>query len=127
MKLRISHVLAIAGIAALLTGCGGDMAKQLNSNPALQATVMDAISQKLANGTLRLTTRQAFQLHGILRGTAMRHAISQDATLTLFRPTWMPCSPTPLAADRPCMSTISSSLALQMRPERNCSATASWT
>ena len=45
MKLRISHVLAIAGIAALLTGCGGDMAKQLNSNPALQATVMDAISQ----------------------------------------------------------------------------------
>ncbi len=33
-----------------------------------QWLAMDAISQKLANGTLRLTTRQAFQLHGILRG-----------------------------------------------------------
>ncbi|SEK47745.1 sulfite reductase (NADPH) beta subunit [Stigmatella aurantiaca] len=33
-----------------------------------QWLALDAISQKHANGTLRLTTRQAFQFHGIIKG-----------------------------------------------------------
>jgi sulfite reductase (NADPH) hemoprotein beta-component len=33
-----------------------------------QWLALDALSQKYANGTLRLTTRQAFQLHGVLKG-----------------------------------------------------------
>ncbi|MDC0714580.1 assimilatory sulfite reductase (NADPH) hemoprotein subunit [Stigmatella sp. ncwal1] len=33
-----------------------------------QWLALDAISQKYANGTLRLTTRQAFQFHGIIKG-----------------------------------------------------------
>ena len=28
---------------------------------------LDAIAQKWANGTIRLTTRQAFQLHGVIK------------------------------------------------------------
>lgn len=44
MKFTIAQVLIVAGITALLTGCGGDMAKQLRSNPAMQATVMDVIT-----------------------------------------------------------------------------------
>jgi sulfite reductase (NADPH) hemoprotein beta-component len=33
-----------------------------------QWLALDALSQKYANGTLRLTTRQAFQLHGVVKG-----------------------------------------------------------
>jgi sulfite reductase (NADPH) hemoprotein beta-component len=33
-----------------------------------QWLALDALSQKYANGTLRLTTRQSFQLHGVLKG-----------------------------------------------------------
>ncbi|ADO70716.1 assimilatory sulfite reductase (NADPH) hemoprotein subunit [Stigmatella aurantiaca] len=33
-----------------------------------QWLALDAISQKYANGTLRLTTRQAFQFHGVIKG-----------------------------------------------------------
>lgn len=32
-----------------------------------QWLVMDEIARKYANGTLKLTTRQAFQLHGVLK------------------------------------------------------------
>ena len=35
---------------------------------AAQWLAFDAIAQSYANGTLRLTTRQAFQLHGVLKG-----------------------------------------------------------
>lgn len=44
MKLKIPQMLIVTGIAALLTGCGGDLAKQLKTNPGMQATVMDAIT-----------------------------------------------------------------------------------
>ncbi|HEX8697254.1 MAG TPA: assimilatory sulfite reductase (NADPH) hemoprotein subunit [Myxococcaceae bacterium] len=33
-----------------------------------QWLALDALAQKYANGTLRLTTRQAFQLHGVVKG-----------------------------------------------------------
>ena len=48
----------------------------------LQWLALDEITQKLANGTLRLTTRQAFQLHGILRGD-MKSVIGELQRVTL--------------------------------------------
>ena len=48
MKRTMLNVLAVTGTAALLAGCGGDMAQQLRDNPALQATVMDAIAENAA-------------------------------------------------------------------------------
>src|SRR4051812_19164035 len=47
-----------------------------------QWLALDAITGKLANGTLRLTTRQAFQLHGILRGD-MKNVIGELQKVTL--------------------------------------------
>ncbi len=45
MKRTMPHVLAIAGATLILAGCGGDVTKQLTSNPAFQAQVMGAIAE----------------------------------------------------------------------------------
>ena len=41
----------------------------------------DAIAEKYANGTLRITTRQGFQLHGILKGELRESINAMNATL----------------------------------------------
>ncbi|MFL5344503.1 MAG: assimilatory sulfite reductase (NADPH) hemoprotein subunit [Hyalangium sp.] len=46
-----------------------------------QWLALDALSQKYANGTLRLTTRQAFQLHGVLKGDLKPTIASINAAL----------------------------------------------
>ncbi len=48
-----------------------------------QWLVMDRIAQQYANGTLRLTTRQSFQLHGVIKWN-MKHTIKEvnDALLS---------------------------------------------
>lgn len=46
-----------------------------------QWLALDALSQKYANGTLRLTTRQAFQLHGVLKGDLKPTMASINAAL----------------------------------------------
>ena len=42
---------------------------------------LDALTQKYANGTLRLTTRQAFQLHGVIKTDLKRTMAGINATL----------------------------------------------
>jgi len=44
MRFTMVRVLAFTGAVTLLASCAGDMASRLRSDPALQATVMDAIS-----------------------------------------------------------------------------------
>jgi sulfite reductase (NADPH) hemoprotein beta-component len=46
-----------------------------------QWLALDALAREHANGTLRLTTRQAFQLHGILKGDLRRTLAGIHATL----------------------------------------------
>jgi sulfite reductase (NADPH) hemoprotein beta-component len=48
----------------------------------VQWLAIDEIGQKLANGSLRLTTRQAFQFHGILRGN-LKSVIGELQRVTL--------------------------------------------
>ena len=49
---------------------------------AEQYLAMDEISQKYANGTLRFTTRQAIQLHGVLKSN-LKSTISEINTILL--------------------------------------------
>ncbi len=46
-----------------------------------QWLALDALARQYANGTLRLTTRQAFQLHGILKGDLKRTMAGIHAAL----------------------------------------------
>jgi sulfite reductase (NADPH) hemoprotein beta-component len=46
-----------------------------------QWLALDALARTHANGTLRLTTRQAFQLHGVLKGELKRTIAGINATL----------------------------------------------
>jgi sulfite reductase (NADPH) hemoprotein beta-component len=46
-----------------------------------QWLALDALSQKYANGTLRLTTRQAFQLHGVIKTDLQRTIAGINASL----------------------------------------------
>jgi sulfite reductase (NADPH) hemoprotein beta-component len=46
-----------------------------------QWLAMDALSDKYANGTLKLTTRQAFQFHGILKRDLKKHIAEINCSL----------------------------------------------
>src|SRR5205085_7949236 len=52
---------------------------------AQQYLIEDDLAERYANGTLRITTRQGFQLHGILKGDlhATIHAINEALLSTL--------------------------------------------
>ncbi len=50
------------------------------STPA-QWLVMDGLSDKYANGTLKLTTRQAFQFHGVLKRDLRKHIVEINESL----------------------------------------------
>ena len=53
--------------------------------PPEQYLVYDALATKLANGTLRLTTRQTFQFHGVVKGGLRKliHAINESLSTTI--------------------------------------------
>ena len=76
---------------ALATGCGGDMVKQLLSNPELQGKVMDAISANsgmagqmvdrlLANDSTRTLVMEKMLANGGA-AQAMMAAVAKDQTM----------------------------------------------
>ena len=90
---------------------------------AEQYLALDAIADRHANGTLRVTTRQGFQFHGVLKGDlkATIAGINQELLTTIaacgdVQRNVMGCSAPLGDADHAAVRAVAEALAVELRP-----------